>query len=1020
MKKPVNATIRILAGLFVVIVVLATQSQVASAQSGLATDRPAQILAAPGAFGKTSPVNASVDEPTSLTLSWGASAGATDYEYCYDTSNDNDCTGWTSTGTNTSVGISGLSTNTTYYWQVRANDGSGTTYADGDLTVFWSFTTLPDPPAAFGKSSPADTATGLSTSPNLSWGASAGAASYEYCYDTSNDNACSGWTDNGASTNVTLGGLSGSTTYYWHVRAVNAGGTVYSDGADTAFWSFTTAAVAPGAFGKSTPANGAVNQSLAPTLSWGASAGVTSYEYCYDTSNDNACSSWTDVGTATSVGLGGLSTNTTYYWHVRANNAGGTIYSDGADTAFWSFTTVPDAPGALDKVSPANGAINQPTSFTISWSASAGAVSYEYCYDKTNDNACTNWKTAGAATSKTISGLTRSSTYYWQVRAVNPGGVTYADGGTYWSFTTVPPAPGSFSKVSPANGAVNQPLALTLTWNSSNNADYYEYCIDTTNDNACTPWINVGLSTSVAIGGLNNATTYYWHVRATNIGGTTYSNGVNADWPFTTVPFPPAAFGRIGPANGAINVSTSPTLSWGASAGVTTFEYCYDTTNDNACSNWTGNGTSTSAALSGLATSTTYYWHVRAVNAGGTAYADGSATAFWSFTTVPPAPGAFGKISPVNGAINRPTTLTLSWGAASGAVAYEYCYDTTNDNACSGWANNGLATSVTLNGLAMDAVYYWQARAVNIGGPTYADGGTYWSFATVLSSAILISPPDGEQLFDRRPFFDWADIEGASGYTIEVSAVPTFASKVLSRVVTPSYYQTTADLMGGRTYYWRVKPKFGRVWGPYSEVYSFTTGNPPSTPTLLLPENNALLSGASVIFDWSNSTVPAGETFDYYQFQIATDLNFNNLVYENFIYDISASFDKVLLTTGAGYQWRVRAVGANGHYSAWATRAVRIKYSPPEALTPFNGETVASLKPTFSWTVPFGVGITNYTFQVSKVMSFSSYVVNANIAATSYTAGKNLAPATTYYWRVRVNGLFGPSNWSIVFSFTTP
>ena len=79
---------------------------------------------------------------TSLTLSWGGSSGATSYEYCYDDTDDGSCTGWTSTGTSRSVGISGLAADTPYYWQVQANDAEGTTYADGGATAFWSFTTM--------------------------------------------------------------------------------------------------------------------------------------------------------------------------------------------------------------------------------------------------------------------------------------------------------------------------------------------------------------------------------------------------------------------------------------------------------------------------------------------------------------------------------------------------------------------------------------------------------------------------------------------------------------------------------------------------------------------------------------------------------------------------------------------------------------------------------------------------------------------------------------------------------------
>ena len=102
-----------------------------------------------------------------------------------------------------------------------------------------------------------------------------------------------------------MSGLSSGATYYWHVRATNATGVTYSQGTATAFWSFSTSAP-PGAFALSSPANGATGQPLNPTLSWTASSGATSYEYCYDTSNNSACNaSWICAG-ATSVGLSGL------------------------------------------------------------------------------------------------------------------------------------------------------------------------------------------------------------------------------------------------------------------------------------------------------------------------------------------------------------------------------------------------------------------------------------------------------------------------------------------------------------------------------------------------------------------------------------------------------------------------------------------------------------------------------------------------------------------------------------------
>jgi len=220
--------------------------------------------------------------------------------------------------------------------------GSSTTCSvsmTGAKNVSATFTQPVSPPGPFLKVSPGSGATGQPTNPTLTWGTSTGAASYEYCIDTTNDNACGTWTSSGTNTSVALTGVPYNTTHYWHVRANSAGGTTYADASPTAFWSFTTLAL-PGAFNKTSPANAATGQSANPTLTWGASAGAASYEYCYDTSNDSACTAWTSTGTNTSIALSGLNGGTTYYWHVRALNGSGTTYAQASATTFWRFTTV--------------------------------------------------------------------------------------------------------------------------------------------------------------------------------------------------------------------------------------------------------------------------------------------------------------------------------------------------------------------------------------------------------------------------------------------------------------------------------------------------------------------------------------------------------------------------------------------------------------------------------------------------------------------------------------------------------
>jgi hypothetical protein len=100
---------------------------------------------APGSSQKSSPTSGAIDQPTNnLTLTWEPNPSATSYEYCYDTTNDNICSSWISAGTTTSTNLSGLSPNTTYFWQVRATNGKGSTETN-DKT-WWSFSTATEPP----------------------------------------------------------------------------------------------------------------------------------------------------------------------------------------------------------------------------------------------------------------------------------------------------------------------------------------------------------------------------------------------------------------------------------------------------------------------------------------------------------------------------------------------------------------------------------------------------------------------------------------------------------------------------------------------------------------------------------------------------------------------------------------------------------------------------------------------------------------------------------------------------------
>ncbi|MBI5934603.1 MAG: DNRLRE domain-containing protein [Chloroflexi bacterium] len=420
----------------------------------------------------------------------------------------------------------------------------------------------------------------------------------------------------------------------------------------------------PTAFNKSSPANGITDQTTSPTLNWERSTGASSYEYCYDTSNDNDCSNWISNGNSTGKALSGLETGATYYWQVRAINSDGVAYADSGPTAFWSFSTKPVPPGPFNKSSPANNAINQPINPTLSWGASTNATFYEYCYDTSGNDACdSDWTSTGTIKSADFAGLAYNTTYYWQVRATNTDGTTYANSGDWWSFSTqnAPPSNDDFNNaitviapysdtqnVAYATTAVDDPL--TCSFNQQKYMTVWYKYTPSANGELTVSTTGSDYSTILAIwtgtrGNLQSlgCDQFGYDVTVDVTAGATYFIEV-ANF-FSSVLYGetlniavsqvdlPGAFNKTAPANGATNQPLNPTILWGTSTGATSYEYCYDTTNDNACSTWINNGASTSKSLSGLASNTTYYWHVRAINAVGATYSNSSASTFWSFKT---------------------------------------------------------------------------------------------------------------------------------------------------------------------------------------------------------------------------------------------------------------------------------------------------------------------------------------------------------------------------------------------------
>ncbi|MFA5368313.1 MAG: GLUG motif-containing protein, partial [Dehalococcoidia bacterium] len=123
------------------------------------------------------------------------------------------------------------------------------------------------------------------------------------------------------------------------------------------------------------PLAGANNVPVNVTLDWADCADASLYNVYFSTT---AVPTYRGSSLGSSYSLSQLQYGTKYYWRVVAVNDCGSTWGP-----VWSFTTQCDAPAVPQAPSPINGSTGISTSTTLSWNASAGAISYDVYFGTT-------------------------------------------------------------------------------------------------------------------------------------------------------------------------------------------------------------------------------------------------------------------------------------------------------------------------------------------------------------------------------------------------------------------------------------------------------------------------------------------------------------------------------------------------------------------------------------------------------------------------------------------------------------
>ena len=256
-----------------------------------------------------------------------------------------------------------------------------------------------------------------------------------------------------------------------------------------------------------------------------------------------------------------------------------------------------------------------------------------------------------------------------------------------------------------------------------------------------------------------------------------------------------------------------------------------------------------------------------------------------SFTSANP-PAAPVLTLPAANALTTDYTPTLKWNAVTvptGTTFASYEVQVDDDSAFGSLDFHDettltavSSTQIDTTALASNKKFYWRVRAVNSDGESIG-----WSapryFRTALEIPNLVSPAEAWNATDLRPTFDWDDVAGAAGYTIQISRNNIFTSLAVTGSSSVSSFTPTVGLPANIPLYWRVMATGTNGPSAPSAMRSFTSANPPAIPVLVLPAANALTTDYTPTLKWNNVSLPTGTAFTRYEVQVDDDPAFGSL-----------------------------------------------------------------------------------------------------------------------------------------------
>ena len=491
--------------------------------------------------------------------------------------------------------------------------------------------------------------------------------------------------------------------------------------------------------------------------------------------------------------------NTSYDFKIVTNCNNN---QNSANTIVHSFTTlipVCKVPTNLSATAIAT------TSVQLNWTAVGSATNYNVQYKIFSVG---SWTTVvSASNTYTLSGLTPSTKYYFQVQS-NCGSGNLSNYSILDSFTTLTPV-----CTIPTNLAATSITSTTtqLGWAAVGSAISYnvQYKIFSAGT-----WTTVVSATnSYALSGLTPLTKYYFQIQA-NCGSGNLSNYSVKD-SFTTAAPPVCNI----PSNLTVAnlTSTSVQLNWTAVASATIYNVQYKLSSG---STWTTVVSATNSySLSSLTPATSYDFQVQTDCGSGNVSNYSGSTSFFTLASVI----TCGTPSSLSATSITSTSAIINWNVISSALSYNLQYKV---HSSSSWITVVCATnSYSFNGLLPATSYDLQVQA-NCGSGNISSFSLDLSFVTASSNSNCIVPSSliqATNITATSAKLNWAGVSNAIGYNVQYKPA---SSSVWQTTSCSSYNVQLNGLTPATTYDYAIQANCGNGnLSTFSANNIFTTLN---------------------------------------------------------------------------------------------------------------------------------------------------------------------------------------------------